>query len=203
MRAIERDTGRELLEVSLSDNKAGVRHDDSRACTIAPRQPGTFVAHDLAVFIDVDLLTEIVNVVHRPTVGEEVARDLLELAVLGFALLDHARPDVSRASIDLHPNLAHGVLDRYPELLELLAFARIHAAGVGKVELPAWLQDEVGIAADGFELAILQGKLVSELGLLFLRQGCIPGNEGEDQQAEGRKSGAHGFSFGNELCATR
>ncbi|WP_161815496.1 hypothetical protein [Steroidobacter agaridevorans] len=96
--AIQRDAGCELLVIAGADQKAGVRHDDARLGLVAAGEPLAFVAHDLAIFVDVDFLAEVIHIVRWTAGGEEVSRDLDQLAIGRFLFFDDARGDFSFAA---------------------------------------------------------------------------------------------------------
>ncbi len=84
------DTGRDFLKVTRPDQRrAG--HQDAGLGAVDAGAPGALVADDLAVFIVVDVLSEIPDVAGLAAGDEEVARHLDQLAVFGLALLDHPR----------------------------------------------------------------------------------------------------------------
>src|SRR2546427_6191218 len=96
------DAGRILLVECLADERVR-RHDDAGLGPVFAREPGAIMVHDLAVFVVVDELPEIVDgaVV---VLGEEVERPLDQLVVRKNLLFEHQYLD----TCDLASLAQHG-----------------------------------------------------------------------------------------------
>src|SRR5262249_20249968 len=73
--AIHRHGRGDFLEVPRSQEERP-RHRDARQGSVDAGAPGAVVADDLPVLVDVDVLSEVVDVARLIADGEEVARDL-------------------------------------------------------------------------------------------------------------------------------
>ena len=106
------------------------------------------MGHDLAVLEDVDLFAEIVEIAGGGAQCKEVAGDLLELTVLGFAFFHHTRYDLPTMNARAERDPARLDFRGDPQLLEFVAIPFAYTAGVvvvelspltsGKYLLPSW-----------------------------------------------------------------
>src|SRR5262249_11843030 len=103
LRAIHRDLRREFLIIRRADLRfAGDRKAEARARHA--REPRARAVRDLAVFVRVAVLAEIIHVARRLRDREIIAADFLELTGSGLLLLDDTRLD----AIDLLRLVGHG-----------------------------------------------------------------------------------------------
>src|SRR5919108_709954 len=90
--SVERHPRGDLLVVAQGDRRLP-GHDQSRPRAALAGEPGAAVSYDFAILDVVDLLAEVEDVTRRRAEGEEVPRDLYELAVLPLTLLDDPGDD--------------------------------------------------------------------------------------------------------------
>ena len=119
----------------------------------APSLPASQASgNGFAVAVE-DVLAEVVDVVHRIAVGEEILRDLLDLSVFRLVLLHHAC--AHRAHLAGVRERDHAGLRQHgdPELHEPVFLDAALAFLVAEVELAVGLEIEEGISALRAEIA--------------------------------------------------